>query len=204
MFFNFIKNLNSLSKTKSIIVKNLGFINYTDCFEYQKKIQNEIGNLLIFSGKYDEAIQYFKPEANEESIVDGWFYTGDAGYFDDEGFLYIHDRVKDMIVSGGENIYPAEVENALMSNDLILDAAVVGIPDEKWGESVKGFVVIAENTSLSEDEIISYTRTQIAAYKCPKSIEFIEELPRNPSGKILRRELRDPYWEGVDRKVSGN
>ena len=145
-----------------------------------------------------------KPDATKESIVDGWFYSGDAGFFDDEGYLFIHDRVKDMIVSGGENIYPAEVENALMSNDLILDAAVVGIPVEKWGESVKGFVVIAENTSLSEDEIISYTRTQIAAYKCPKSIEFIEELPRNPSGKILRRELRDPYWEGVDRKVSGN
>ena len=109
-----------------------------------------------------------------------------------------------MIVSGGENIYPAEVENALMSNEEILDAAVVGIPDDKWGESVKGFVVIAAESSLSEDEIISYSRTQIAAYKCPKSIEFINELPRNPSGKILRRELRDPYWEGIDRKVSGN
>ena len=124
--------------------------------------------------------------------------------FDDEGYLFIHDRVKDMIVSGGENIYPAEVENALMSNAEILDAAVIGIPDDKWGESVKGFVVLAADASLSEDEIISYTRTQIAAYKCPKSIEFIKELPRNPSGKILRRELRDPYWEGVDRKVSGN
>jgi acyl-coenzyme A synthetase/AMP-(fatty) acid ligase len=96
------------------------------------------------------------------------------------------------------------VENALMSNSEILDAAVVGVPDEKWGESVKGFVVLATDSSLSEDEIISYTRTQIAAYKCPKSIEFIKELPRNPSGKILRRELRDPYWEGIDRKVSGN
>ena len=109
-----------------------------------------------------------------------------------------------MIVSGGENIYPAEVENALMSSTEILDAAVIGIPDDKWGESVKGFVVLAADSSLSEDEIISYTRKQIAAYKCPKSIEFIKELPRNPSGKILRRELRDPYWEGVDRKVSGN
>ena len=145
-----------------------------------------------------------KPDATKESIVDGWFYSGDAGYFDEEGYLFIHDRVKDMIVSGGENIYPAEVENALMSHEEILDAAVVGIPDEKWGETVKGFVVLSDSSSLDEEQIISYTRTQIAGYKCPRSINFIPELPRNPSGKILRRELRDPYWEGIDRKVSGN
>ena len=91
-----------------------------------------------------------------------------------------------------------------MSHKEILDAAVVGIPDDKWGESVIGFVVVGESKTLSEDDFISYVRTQIAAYKCPKSIKFINELPRNPSGKILRRELRDPYWEGIDRKVSGN
>ena len=144
-----------------------------------------------------------KPDATKESIVDGWFYSGDAGYFDEENYLFIHDRVKDMIVSGGENIYPAEVENALMSHEEILDAAVVGVPDEKWGEAVKAFVVLSDS-SLDEDQIISYTRTKIAGYKCPRSINFISELPRNPSGKILRRELRDPYWEGIDRKVSGN
>ncbi len=144
-----------------------------------------------------------KPDATKESIVDGWFYSGDAGYFDEENYLFIHDRVKDMIVSGGENIYPAEVENALMSHEKILDAAVVGIPDEKWGEAVKAFVVLSDS-SLDEDQIISYARTKIAGYKCPRSINFISELPRNPSGKILRRELRDPYWEGIDRKVSGN
>ena len=162
----------------------------------------EIGE-VISKSKLNMKGYWNKPDATKESIVDGWFYSGDAGFFDEEGFLFIHDRVKDMIVSGGENIYPAEVENALMSHDEILDAAVVGVPDEKWGESVKGFVVVGES-SLSEEEIISFTRTQIAAYKCPKSIEFIKELPRNPSGKILRRELRDPYWEGIDRKVSGN
>ncbi len=144
-----------------------------------------------------------KPDATKESIVDGWFYSGDAGYFDEENYLFIHDRVKDMIVSGGENIYPAEVENALMSHEKILDAAVVGIPDEKWGEAVKAFVVLSDS-SLDEDQIISYARTKIAGYKCPRSINFISQLPRNPSGKILRRELRDPYWEGIDRKVSGN
>ena len=176
------------------------------------KVIDEDGNELK-TGEIGEVIckselnmkgYWNKPDATKEAIVESWFYSGDAGFFDDEGYLFIHDRVKDMIVSGGENIYPAEVENALMSSTEILDAAVIGIPDDKWGESVKGFVVLADDSSLSEDEIISYTRTQIAAYKCPKSIEFIKELPRNPSGKILRRELRDPYWKGIDRKVSGN
>lgn len=176
------------------------------------KVVDENGNDLKI-GEIGEVISksdlnmkgyWNKPDATKESIVDGWFYSGDAGFFDDEGYLFIHDRVKDMIVSGGENIYPAEVENALMSHEEILDAAVVGIPDDKWGESVIAFVVVGESTTLTEDAIISYVRTQIAAYKCPKSIKFINELPRNPSGKILRRELRDPYWEGIDRKVSGN
>ena len=142
-------------------------------------------------------------EATEKSIQDGWFYSGDAGFLDEEGFLYIHDRVKDMIVSGGENIYPAEVENALMSNEEILDAAVVGVPDDKWGESTKAFVVLSEGSTLNSEDIISYTKSKIASYKCPKSVEFIEMLPRNPSGKVLRRELRAPYWEGKDRGVSG-
>ena len=163
----------------------------------------EVGEIVIKSDNNMKAY-WNRPEATEESIVDGWFYSGDAGFFDEDGFLYIHDRVKDMIVSGGENIYPAEVENALMSHEDILDAAVVGIPDDKWGEAVKGFVVIKEGVELNEVDIISYARTQIAGYKCPKSINYVNELPRNPSGKILRREIRDPFWEGKERKVSGN
>ena len=136
----------------------------------------------------------------DRSIIDEWFYTGDAGYFDDEKFLYIHDRVKDMIVSGGENVYPAEVENALMAHENISDAAVIGIPDDKWGEAVKGIVVT--NKELTDEEIIDFVKTKIAGYKCPKSIDFAQDLPRNPSGKILRRELRAPYWEGKDRNIS--
>ncbi|HJL82132.1 MAG TPA: fatty acid--CoA ligase, partial [Gammaproteobacteria bacterium] len=126
----------------------------------------------------------------------------DAGYLDEDGFLYIHDRVKDMIISGGENIYPAEVENALMGHPEIADAAAVGVPDEDWGESVKGFVILAANSSLTEEAIIEYTRGQIAHYKCPKSIHFIEEMPRNPSGKILRKDLRAPFWEDYEGNVS--
>ena len=105
-----------------------------------------------------------------------------------------------MIVSGGENVYPAEVENALMAHENISDAAVIGIPDDKWGEAVKGIVVT--NKELADKEIIDFVKTKIAGYKCPKSIDFAQELPRNPSGKILRRELRAPYWEGKDRNIS--
>ena len=143
-----------------------------------------------------------RDKANAQSIVDGWFYTGDAGYFDNDGFLFIYDRGKDMIISGGENIYPAEVENALMSHPDIIDAAVVGIPDDKWGETVKGFVILNEESTISETEIIESTKEKIASYKCPTSINFISEMPRNPSGKILRRELRAPYWDKEGRNVS--
>ena len=161
----------------------------------------EVGEVIIKSLNNMKGY-WNRPEATEESIKDGWFYSGDIGYFDDEGFLYIHDRVKDMIVSGGENIYPAEVENALLSHPQITDAAVIGIPDDKWGEATKAFIVQADGEPLDEAEVISYVRTQIAGYKCPKTVEHINELPRNPSGKILRKDLRAPYWEGKERNVS--
>ncbi len=143
-----------------------------------------------------------RPEATKDTLVDGWLYTGDAGYYDDEGYLYIHDRLKDMIVSGGENIYPAEVENALFSHPAIAEAAVFGIPDDKWGESVKATVVLKPGHNASEEEIIQFTREKIAPYKTPKSIDFIGMLPRNTAGKILKRELRAPYWEGKARAIS--
>ena len=159
----------------------------------------EVGEILI-KGQCVMKGYWNKTSATQESIIDDWFYTGDAGYFDNEKFLYIHDRVKDMIVSGGENVYPAEVENALMAHENITDAAVIGIPDNKWGETVKGIVVV--NEKISDKEIIDFVKTKIASYKCPKSIDFAEILPRNPSGKVLRRELRAPYWEGKDRNIS--
>jgi len=161
----------------------------------------EVGEILIHSASNMKGY-WNRPDATAESINDNWFYTGDAGYLDEDGFLYIHDRVKDMIISGGENIYPAEVENALMGHPEIADAAAVGVPDEDWGESVKGFVILAANSSLTEEAIIEYTRGQIAHYKCPKSIHFIEEMPRNPSGKILRKDLRAPFWEDYEGNVS--
>ncbi len=134
--------------------------------------------------------------------AEGWLRTGDAGYLDADGYLYIHDRVKDMIISGGENVYPAEVENALYSHPKVADVAVIGVPDPKWGEAVKACVVVKPGEALSESELIQHARQHIAGYKCPKSVDFIPALPRNPSGKILRRELRAPYWAGKDRAVN--
>ncbi|MEW4467899.1 fatty acid--CoA ligase [Parasphingorhabdus sp. JC815] len=143
------------------------------------------------------------PEATAATIdADGWLRTGDAGYFDEDGYLYIHDRVKDMIISGGENIYPAEVENAIYGHPAVADVAVIGVPDERWGEAVKACVVLKDSQDVSEADIISHARKNIAGFKCPKSVDFIPALPRNPSGKILRRELRSPYWDGKDRAVN--
>ncbi|MGD0189247.1 MAG: fatty acid--CoA ligase [Rhizomicrobium sp.] len=143
-----------------------------------------------------------KPDATQRSITQSWFASGDAGFFDEDGYLYIHDRVKDMIVSGGENIYPAEVENAVFGHPCVADVAVIGVPDEKWGEAVKAIVVRKQGSSPTPAEIIAYARERIAGYKLPKSVDFVEALPRNPSGKILRRELREPYWVGRERKVN--
>lgn len=161
----------------------------------------EVGEIILRSGVVMKGY-WNRPEATAQAIVDGWFHTGDAGYFDAEGFLFIHDRLKDMIVSGGENIYPAEVENAIFGHPAVADVAVVGVPDEKWGESVKAFVVLKPQQQASADEIIEFARSRIAGYKIPRSVDFLQLLPRNPSGKILRRELRAPYWEGKARQVN--
>jgi fatty-acyl-CoA synthase len=143
-----------------------------------------------------------RPEATAEAIdAEGWFRSGDAGYFDAEGYLYIHDRVKDMIVTGGENVYPAEVENALFGHPSIVDAAVIGVPDERWGEAVKAIVVLKAGAEADPASIIAHCRDKIAGYKAPKSVDFVHALPRNPSGKVLRRELREPYWKGRERQV---
>ena len=142
------------------------------------------------------------PEATEKTLVDGYVHTGDAGYLDEDGYVYVHDRVKDMIVSGAENIYPAEVESALFGHPAVADVAVIGVPDERWGEAVKAVVVLKPGESVTPDELVGFARQRIAGYKLPKSVDFIDELPRNPSGKILKRELRKPYWEGMERHVN--
>jgi acyl-CoA synthetase (AMP-forming)/AMP-acid ligase II len=147
---------------------------------------------------------YWDNEAATNAAIDadGWFRTGDAGYRDADGFLFLHDRVKDMIVSGGENIYPAEVENVLMKHPDVADVAVVGVPDERWGEAVKAVVVRREDSDVTDADLITFTREHLAGYKLPKSVDFTDALPRNPSGKLLKREIRAPYWEGRERQVN--
>jgi acyl-CoA synthetase (AMP-forming)/AMP-acid ligase II len=142
------------------------------------------------------------PEATAVAVQAGWFHTGDAGYFDQDGYLYVHDRVKDMVISGGENIYPAEVESALYGHPAVADVGVIGVPDDRWGEAVKAIVVRKPGVEIGERELIDYCRERIAHYKAPRSVDFVDELPRNPSGKILKRVLRAPYWEGRERQVN--
>ena len=142
------------------------------------------------------------PDATRRAIQGDWFFTGDAGYLDDKGYLYIYDRVKDMIVSGGENIYPAEVESALFGHPAVADVAVIGVPDERWGEAVKAIVVKKLDVDIGAGELIAWARERIAGYKLPKSVDFIDALPRNPTGKILKRELRKAYWGERERQVN--
>jgi long-chain acyl-CoA synthetase len=143
-----------------------------------------------------------KPDDTASAITeDGWLHTGDAGYLDENGYLFLHDRIKDMVVSGGENIYPAEVENVLLAMAGIADAAVIGVPDDKWGETVKAVVVRAPGYEVDAASVIAFSRARLAHYKCPASVDFADALPRNPSGKVLKRELRDPYWRDRERRI---
>ncbi len=139
------------------------------------------------------------PEATAKALQDGWYRTGDAGFLDADGYLTIHDRVKDMIISGGENVYPAEIESALHDHPDVVDCAVIGVPDARWGEAVKAIIV--RRGDVTAEAIVAFARTRIAGYKVPKSVDFVETLPRNASGKILKKELRAPYWPEGGRLV---
>ena len=143
-----------------------------------------------------------RAEDTARTLRNGWLHTGDAGFLDENGYLYIHDRLKDMIVSGGENVYPAEIESALYGHTDIADVAVIGVPDDRWGEAVKALIVLKPDRSADPAGILHFARERLAGFKIPKSIEFVNELPRNPSGKILKRLLRERYWEGYERRVN--
>ncbi|HEY4928849.1 MAG TPA: AMP-binding protein, partial [Acidimicrobiales bacterium] len=174
-------------------------------------IRNELGSEVAQGGTGEVCargghfmVEYWnQPEATRQAFRDGWYHTGDAGYLDAEGYLYLVDRVKDMIVTGGENVYSIEVENALASHPAVLQVAVIGIPHDTWGEQVHAVVVLVPGADVDADELIAHCREWIAGYKVPKSIEFrAEPLPLSGAMKVLKRELRDPYWEGLERRIN--
>lgn len=161
----------------------------------------EVGEITI-SGPQLMKAYWNREDETLNTIREGWLYSGDAGYFDADGYLYIHDRLKDMIVSGGENIYPAEVEGILSRCSGVADVAVIGVPDDHWGEAVKALVVLQPGSETSAEDIRRFAHQHIAGFKCPKSVDFIDAVPRNPAGKILKKILREPFWVGCERRVS--
>lgn len=173
------------------------------------RVVNEQGK-DIEPGEVGEIIQrgddtmagYWKnPELTAQTIINGWLHTGDMATVDEDGYIYIVDRKSDMIISGGFNIYPFEVEEVLCSHPAVFEVAVIPVPDEQWGEAVKGIVVLREGMRPTEEELIEFCKQRLASYKKPKSIDFVAELPKNPQGKVLRRILKQKYWAGQDRMV---
>jgi long-chain acyl-CoA synthetase len=161
----------------------------------------EVGEIVI---RGDAVMKGYwnQPVATREAIVDGWLRSGDAGCFDADGYLYLHDRVKDMIVSGAENVYPAEVERVLAEHPAVLDVGVIGVPDDRWGEAVKAVVQRRPGHEVTEGELIAHCKARLAHFKCPKSVDFTDAIPRNPTGKVLKLELRERYWGGRTRRVN--
>ena len=142
------------------------------------------------------------PEQTAETITDGWVHTGDMAYMDEDGFIFIADRLKDMIITGGENVFSVEVESTISTHPAVNQVAVVGIPDEQWGEAVHAMVVLQDGAMADAKEIIDHCRERIAHYKCPRSVEIrTEPFPLSGAGKILKRELRAPFWAASDQKV---
>jgi long-chain acyl-CoA synthetase len=164
--------------------------------------RSTIGEIVVRSPA--NMVGYWRsPDLTAEVFRDGggWMRTGDVASWDEEGFVYIVDRAKDMVISGGENIYPAQVEACIYGHPAVLECAVFGVPDPTWGEALKAVVVLRPGMSASEEEIIELTRRELASYMKPKSVEFSDELPKGPTGKILKRDLRSPFWEGREREV---
>jgi acyl-CoA synthetase (AMP-forming)/AMP-acid ligase II len=144
---------------------------------------------------------YKQPDKTAEAIIDGWLHTGDVGHLDREGFLHITDRKKDVIISGGFNVYPSEVEQVVWTHPAVLDCAVIGVPDENWGEAVKAVVELKPGAQVAADELIALCKQQLGSVKAPKTVDFVATLPRSPVGKVLKKELREPYWAAVTRRV---
>jgi len=162
--------------------------------------QGETGEICV-RGDLVMKGYYKAPEKTAETIINGWLHTGDVGHIDTEGYLHITDRKKDMIISGGFNVYPSEVEQVIWSHPAVQDCAVIGVPDEKWGEAVKAVVELNPGQSASADELIALCKEKLGSVKAPKSVDFVATLPRSPVGKVLKKDLRQQYWQGIERKI---
>lgn len=168
----------------------------------QEVLRGEVGEIcargpMVMKGYWKQ------PDETARALRNGWMHTGDAGYMDEDGYIFLVDRTKDMIVTGGENVYSVEVECALYEHPSVLEAAVIGVPDDQWGEAVHAIVYLKPGKSATEDELISHCHGLIANYKCPKSLTFSQaELPKSGAGKILKRDLRSPFWEGKERLIN--
>ncbi len=160
----------------------------------------EMGEIIVRS-KHIMREYWKKPADTRKTIVDGWLHTGDIGYYDEAGYVYIVDRKKDMIITGGENVFPREVEEVIYRHPSVQEAAVIGIPDPYWVEKVHAVVSLKKGANCTAEELIALCKQNLAGYKSPKSVEFMDALPKNAAGKIMKRELREKYWEGQDRKI---
>lgn len=170
--------------------------------DYVEVARGDVGQIAV-KGPITMLGYWNKPEVTAETIIDGWVMTGDAGYMDSEGFIFLMDRVKDMIVSGGENVYSAEVENAIGQHAAVATSAVIGIPSEQWGEAVHAIVILHPDAKVTPKELQAHCHALIAGYKCPRSVEFrTEPFPLSGANKVLKTELRKPYWAGQDRQIS--
>jgi acyl-CoA synthetase (AMP-forming)/AMP-acid ligase II len=175
------------------------------------KLADEDGNEVPRDGKTPGEIlvrseanmvgYWRRPDLTAETLRDGWMHTGDVAMWDEDGYIFIVDRAKDMIISGGENIYSTQVEAAIHQHPAVLESAVFGVPDDEWGEAVKAVVVLKPGMSATAEDIIANASQHLASYQKPKSVDFVDSLPKAPTGKILKRELRDPYWEAKDKQV---
>jgi len=161
---------------------------------------HEVGE-IVARGTLVTAGYYKMPEATTEIRAHGWHHTGDVGHMDEDGYVYIVDRKKDMIITGGFNVYCAEVEAAIMALPQVHECAVIGVPDDKWGEAVKAVIVLGSGEFLDEDTVIAHCKSRLGSVKSPKSVEFCSEIPKTPAGKIDRKAIRKPYWAQAERQV---
>lgn len=165
-----------------------------------KRDEKEVGEIIV-KGDIVTPGYWKLPSETEKAFRDGWLWTGDLAVIDEEGYVTIVDRKKDMIVTGGENVYSTEVENVIYMHPAVLEVAVIGVPDPKWGEAVKAVVVLKPGMKATEEEIIEFCKRHLAHYKAPKSVDFVDALPKTGSGKIAKKELRERYWKGYERRV---